>query len=223
VWSIASIYWRVSKVNQEFSEVDPNQDQARLIAERVARKVAGSDTRSSGQSHSTTRNGAPVRQELSAIRDGLHDLESKLERIESKIVNSPDQPGEFRRARVIDFISSAPPVKVAPRTSINNESFAALDTTDVIEDRDFTPPTQSPWLASWSSMFGQKPGRAEIASPQSGIPNPQLGSHPSQERFGVDEAAVNELVEFFENEKKCSVDPSGKPCDHCAMCSSRGF
>jgi len=48
-------------------------------------------------------------------------------------------------------------------------------------------------------------------------------SHPSQERFGVEEATVAELVEFFENEKQCSVDPSGKPCDHCAMCSSRGF
>ena len=47
--------------------------------------------------------------------------------------------------------------------------------------------------------------------------------HASQERFGVEEAAVSELVEFFENEKQCSVDPSGKPCDHCAMCSSRGF
>lgn len=48
-------------------------------------------------------------------------------------------------------------------------------------------------------------------------------AHPSQERFGVEEAAVSELVDFFENEKKCELDPSGKPCDHCAMCSSRGF
>jgi len=65
--------------------------------------------------------------------------------------------------------------------------------------------------------------RTDEADPQSAIRNPQPVSHPSQERFGVDEAAVTELVEFFENEKKCSVDPSGKPCDHCAMCSSRGF
>lgn len=47
--------------------------------------------------------------------------------------------------------------------------------------------------------------------------------HSSQERFGVEEATLTELVEFFEREKKCSMDPSGKPCDHCAMCSSRGF
>ncbi|MCA1565282.1 MAG: hypothetical protein LC803_06550 [Acidobacteria bacterium] len=46
--------------------------------------------------------------------------------------------------------------------------------------------------------------------------------HPSEERFGIDEA-VSELVEFFEREKTCNVEPGGKPCDHCGMCSSRGF
>src|ERR1041385_3794390 len=48
-------------------------------------------------------------------------------------------------------------------------------------------------------------------------------SHPSLERFGVEEATVSELVDFFQNEKQCSMEPGGKPCDHCAMCSSRGF
>ncbi len=48
-------------------------------------------------------------------------------------------------------------------------------------------------------------------------------SHPSMERFGVEEATVSELVDFFQNEKACSLEPGGKPCDHCAMCSSRGF
>lgn len=47
--------------------------------------------------------------------------------------------------------------------------------------------------------------------------------HPSQDRFGVEEATVSELVDYFQNEKTCSVEPGGKPCDHCAMCSSRGF
>ena len=47
--------------------------------------------------------------------------------------------------------------------------------------------------------------------------------HPSQEQFtGIGEA-VSELVEFFEREKTCSVEPGGKPCDHCGLCSSRGF
>ena len=48
-------------------------------------------------------------------------------------------------------------------------------------------------------------------------------SHPSMERFGIEEATVSELVDFFQGEKKCSMEPGGKPCDHCAMCSSRGF
>jgi hypothetical protein len=48
-------------------------------------------------------------------------------------------------------------------------------------------------------------------------------SHPSQERFAVEEATVSELVDFFQNEKQCGMEPGGKPCDHCAMCSSRGF
>jgi hypothetical protein len=62
------------------------------------------------------------------------------------------------------------------------------------------PPTHSPWLAGVNAA-----------------------AHPSQERFGVEEATVSELVDFFQNEKTCSVEPGGKPCDHCAMCSSRGF
>jgi hypothetical protein len=61
------------------------------------------------------------------------------------------------------------------------------------------PLTHSPWLAGVNA------------------------SHPSLERFGVEEATVSELVDFFQNEKTCSVEPGGKPCDHCAMCSSRGF
>jgi hypothetical protein len=51
-----------------------------------------------------------------------------------------------------------------------------------------------------------------------------MKEHPSLDKFKVDEAtAISEMVDFFESEKKCSLDPSGKPCDHCSMCSSRGF
>lgn len=63
-------------------------------------------------------------------------------------------------------------------------------------------------------------GTSRIHSPWLEGVNP---SHPSLERFGVEEAAVTELVDFFHNEKTCSIEPGGKPCDHCAMCSSRGF
>jgi hypothetical protein len=65
----------------------------------------------------------------------------------------------------------------------------------------FVPPTHSPWLAGVNAT----------------------ATHPTEERFGVEEAVVNELVDYFQSEKSCSIDPSGKPCDHCAMCSSRGF
>jgi hypothetical protein len=63
------------------------------------------------------------------------------------------------------------------------------------------PLTHSPWLAGVNASI----------------------SHPSQEKFGVEEAVVSELVDYFEKEKTCSVEPGGKPSDHCAMSSSRGF
>src|SRR4030095_59061 len=49
-----------------------------------------------------------------------------------------------------------------------------------------TPPTlrtHSPWLEGLNTT----------------------AAHPSQERFGVEEATVSELVDFFQNEKTCSV------------------
>jgi hypothetical protein len=120
-------------------------------------------------------------------------------------------PSENRRARIINFISAAPPPQTNP--SIGSDPAATID---VFESRPAPQVAQSPWLAPFSRVTNQ-------ANPQSAIGNPQSMDHPSQERFGVEEAVVSELVEFFENEKQCSVDPSGKPCDHCAMCSSRGF
>jgi hypothetical protein len=47
--------------------------------------------------------------------------------------------------------------------------------------------------------------------------------HPSQERFGIDEAVITDLVDHLGTEKKCDLEPGGKPCDHCSVCSSRGF
>jgi len=48
-------------------------------------------------------------------------------------------------------------------------------------------------------------------------------SHPSQEQFAGLGEAVSELVDFFESEKTCTMEPGAKPCDHCGACSSRGF
>jgi hypothetical protein len=52
---------------------------------------------------------------------------------------------------------------------------------------------------------------------------PALSSHPSQDRFAVVEAIVDEVFSQYQKEKACTFEPNGKPCDHCSMCSSRGF
>jgi hypothetical protein len=119
---------------------------------------------------------------------------------------------------MIDFISPTPP---AVTTSSIGAATPNAREAIVSQRTSYAPPTQSPWLAPFSHALGEPVSKEN--SPQSPVFSPQLIEHPSQERFGVEEAAVSELVEFFENEKKCSVDPSGKPCDHCSMCSSRGF
>jgi hypothetical protein len=149
-----------------------NQDPARLIAERVARRLAGDATVHPGPS------------------------------VPANGIAQSERP----RARVIDFISSSPPARTPPSIGSAPEApskkFESPGT--------FAPQAaQSPWLAPFARNAGQF--------------TPLTAEHPSQERFGVEEAVVSELVEFFENEKQCSVDPSGKPCDHCSMCSSRGF
>lgn len=70
-------------------------------------------------------------------------------------------------------------------------------------DTSAAPALHSPWLTASGST-------------------PPDTLHPSGERFGVGEA-VAELVDYFERAKTCELEPGGKPCDHCAMCSSRGF
>lgn len=47
--------------------------------------------------------------------------------------------------------------------------------------------------------------------------------HPSQDRFAIAEAIADEIFAGQNNEKACTFEPNGKPCDHCSMCSSRGF
>jgi len=71
-----------------------------------------------------------------------------------------------------------------------------------------------------SKVSSSGPGAPRVQSPWLAGVN---ANHPSMERFGVEEATVSELVDFFQNEKACSLEPGGKPCDHCVMCSSRGF
>ncbi len=142
------------------------QDQARLLAERIARRMAGGG---GGDARTTPRAeaGAGVGEELAVMRASLAELQQRLARIESHVTREDDGGGQ---------------VNARPQPQ--------------------PPATRSPWL---SGMY---------------VP---ATAHPSQERFGVEEAAVAELVDFFEGEKKCELEPGGKPCDHCAMCSTRGF
>ena len=47
--------------------------------------------------------------------------------------------------------------------------------------------------------------------------------HPSTERFGIAEAIADAVFEAKSNEKTCTFEPNDRPCDHCSMCSARGF
>ena len=59
-------------------------------------------------------------------------------------------------------------------------------------------------------------------NPKSQITNP-VSNHSSQEKFTALEELAEEIVNGLQTEKACPYEPTGKPCDHCAMCSSRGF
>ena len=65
--------------------------------------------------------------------------------------------------------------------------------------------------------------RLESAERQPALAAPALLAHPSQERFEVAEAIADEIFAGIQKEKACTFEPNGKPCDHCSMCSSRGF
>ncbi|MBC7910904.1 MAG: hypothetical protein H7Y30_10420 [Pyrinomonadaceae bacterium] len=155
------------------------QDQARLLAERIARRVS---ERRPETTHTTEQNGAGLSAELSAMRAGLDDLRQKLIQIEARLTH--DKSDAIGATRGGEHVG-------ARREAATASSSSSYD-------------TRSPRL--------------------SGIYVPAAtASHPSREKFGVEEATVAELVDFFEGEKKCELEPGGKPCDHCDMCSSRGF
>ena len=147
-------------------------EQARLIAERIARRVS---SESGSQSNVTSREGlrSEVGSELATMRAMLSELQNRLVQIEKKV-----------RSDASDTAAGK-----------------TFGTTSTSGGDKRVPLTHSPWLAGVNASV----------------------AHPSQEKFGVDEAVVSELVDFFEKEKTCSVEPGGKPCDHCEMCSSRGF
>ena len=59
-------------------------------------------------------------------------------------------------------------------------------------------------------------------NPQSAISTPR-SNHPSLEKFDIAEAIAEEIFVGLQKEMACTFEPNGKPCDHCSMCSSRGF
>lgn len=161
------------------SSSSSEQDRARLIAERIARRVSQNGAETTMRDHEQTDD---LGEELSAVRATLSELQERLAQIESNLTREERRP--LRAARTVTRREPAGGATDQTGASTGPPAFA-----------------RSPWL--------------------SGIYVP--AAHPSQERFGVDEAAVSELVDFFEKEKTCSMEPGDKPCDHCAMCSSRGF
>ncbi len=88
------------------------------------------------------------------------------------------------------------------------------------KDNDFSS------LRSSLEKINQRLDRIELQissqNPQTAFRAPQ-SNHPSQHKFEIAEAVAPEAFENFETEKACPYEPTGKPCDHCAMCNSRGF
>jgi hypothetical protein len=126
---------------------------------------------------------------------------------------SADQAREIaeRIARRVGAASVTP--RAADKADLVSELAAVRTTLDQLQSRLVQ-------IEAKVSSTGVAPAVPRVQSPWLSGLNP---SHPSMEQFGVEEATVSQLVDFFQNEKACSLEPGGKPCDHCAMCSARGF
>jgi len=145
--------------------MSPEQDKVRMLAERVAGRIAQSaGSTGAGGKHA----GPDIAADIAALRSGISEIQKRLSHIESH--------------------------------------FQHTDCSD--PDREHI-----------HGSLSQGDTQASPSLWQTG----STGWHPSQQKFGVQEAAVSELVDFLQSEKKCELEPGGKPCDHCSMCSSRGF
>ena len=152
---------------------------------------------------------------MSSEQDRVRELAERVARklsdsAQGESSSSPDEGGELGALREslseiqrrLASIESRMTNGRAPEESSSRRSTGEREGATSQSSQPHTTPTRSMWL--------------------SGTYVPAT-SHPSQEQFtGIGEA-VSELVEFFEREKTCTVEPGGKPCDHCGMCSSRGF
>ncbi|QQS41430.1 MAG: hypothetical protein IPM63_00310 [Acidobacteriota bacterium] len=66
--------------------------------------------------------------------------------------------------------------------------------------------------------------RAVTSSPSADPSSNVVRNHPSLEKYAVLEAAeANGAADNGSDDKLCTFEPHGRICDHCSMCSSRGF
>jgi hypothetical protein len=172
------------------------QDPVRSLAERIASRLVKGDAPGNSASDARPASGANVGDELAALRASVSEIGQRLTQIESHVTGNGAARTSTRHDGEAHRQPEPPPRQPEPQRQHSSQTSPAQS------QRASSPPSANP--AHWLS----------------GTYVPAV--HPSEERFGIDEA-VSELVEFFEREKVCNVEPGGKPCDHCGMCSSRGF
>jgi hypothetical protein len=83
-------------------------------------------------------------------------------------------------------------------------------------------PTEIAALYAAIDKLNHRLDKLEQINPKAAVPATAV-LHPSQERYSVAEAIADEIFAGFTKEKACTFEPNAKPCDHCSMCSSRGF
>ena len=85
------------------------------------------------------------------------------------------------------------------------------------------PNNELAFIAAKLDSIASRLDRLEAAAGSGQAVAPHRPLHPSAEHFSVAEAIADEIFAGLHKEKACTFEPHGKPCDHCSMCSSRGF
>ena len=153
----------------------------------------------------------------SSEQDRVRELAERVtRRLEtgSREQNSPEAPGGGDLAAVRASLAEIQQRLTHIESHLKHEADCAQDARQ--SDNVRTAP------ASSTTSSNPSPATQTRSTWLSGTYVP-VTAHPSQEQFEGLGEAVSELVEFFEREKSCTLEPGGKPCDHCGQCSARGF
>ena len=169
------------------------QDPVRTLAERIASRLAKDDAPDASATHARNGDAATT----ASVGDELAALRAGLSEIGQRLTQIESHVSA-------DNKSSRSNTRTQARPTDDTRGQQSSQNRSPQNDRATSSPAANAQPRQWLS----------------GTYVPAV--HPSEERFGIDEA-VSELVEFFEREKVCNVEPGGKPCDHCGMCSARGF